>query len=203
MVSSRRRLVALLLVLAVLAVPGAGWAAPLDEDELLGLINDARLEAGLPSVELEPALVADARRHTSTMVEAGDVFHSSPAELAGYASGWELLGENVGFGPDPRILHEAFMASDTHRENILGDFDAAAVGAARAGDGTLFATVVFIQRSGAALELPVIPDSIRSMALFPTVAVARAWSLAESRLAAAPERAACGPATAPGGGCID
>jgi uncharacterized protein YkwD len=92
-------------------------------------------------------LIASARGHTAGMVELGELFHSTSGELTSYASDWELLGENVGRGPSVEAIHQAFMESESHRANVLGDFDRMGVGIARADDGTLFATVVFMRRS--------------------------------------------------------
>ena len=91
-------------------------------------------------------LVPDARAHSAEMMAAGNIFHSS--NLAGVASGWESLAENVGAGPSVSSLHTAFMDSAGHRRNILGDFNYAGVGVKEA-DGQIWVTVIFMRKGAA------------------------------------------------------
>jgi hypothetical protein len=81
------------------------------------------------------------------MIAAGDIFHSSSAELSAAAgTGWSKVGENVGRGGSPGSLHTAFMNSSGHAANILGDYNYVGVGTGSAADGTLFVTVVFMKK---------------------------------------------------------
>ncbi len=125
------------------ALPAAGTVD--DEHAMLSLINETRAEADLPPLTPLGDLVDDARLHTAEMIAVADLFHSSSKEIASYASGWSLLGENVGFGPNPKVLHRAFMLSETHAANVLGEFSFAGVGASRSSDGSLYVTVLFMQ----------------------------------------------------------
>ena len=120
-------------------------ASPGDEAEFVSLINQSRAAAGLGTLTGYADLTDDARVHTADMIGAGQVFHSTAAQLGSYTSGWSLLGENVGMGPNPQLLHQAFMNSPSHRENILGDYDLVGVGADRSSDGVMFVTVVFMK----------------------------------------------------------
>jgi hypothetical protein len=79
------------------------------------------------------------------MIAAGKIYHSTSAQLSSYTTGWTQVGENVGMGPNPSILHTAFMGSPSHKANILGDYDRVGVGADRAPDGTMFVTVLFMK----------------------------------------------------------
>jgi hypothetical protein len=142
--SVRNRITAAFLVasLASFGLAGAAMASPAEENEFVSLINASRSAAGLGSLQVSGDLVSVARRHTSKMVAEGKIFHSS--DLGAGLSGWQALGENVGMGPNPSILHDAFMGSSGHRANILGNYTHVGVGAERAPDGTLFVTVVFM-----------------------------------------------------------
>ncbi|MDH3250078.1 MAG: CAP domain-containing protein, partial [Acidimicrobiia bacterium] len=111
----------------------------------VSLINQSRAAAGLGALTGYADLTDDARVHTADMIASGQVFHSTAAQLGSYASGWSLLGENVGMGPNPPLLHQAFMNSASHRANILGDYDLIGVGADRAADGVMFVTLVFMK----------------------------------------------------------
>ncbi len=132
-------------ILALTAAALPATATPTDEAEFVSLINQSRAAAGLSALTVFADLTDDARIHTADMIGAGRVFHSSNAQLGSYATGWSLLGENVGMGPNPALLHQAFMNSESHRSNILGDYDLVGVGADRSADGVMFVTVVFMR----------------------------------------------------------
>ncbi|MGB5565383.1 MAG: CAP domain-containing protein [Acidimicrobiia bacterium] len=137
-------LIALVVMTMVTALPAHAGA----EGDFLSRINASRSAAGLPPVSMHSDLVPDARSHSAEMMAAGQIYHSS--NLAGVASGWEALGENVGAGPSVDSLHSAFMNSAGHRANILGDYNYVGVGVAGEGD-VLWVTVIFM-RKGAAPE---------------------------------------------------
>jgi hypothetical protein len=107
-------------------------------------MNSARASAGLAPLASDSALTAYARNHTATMIASGTIFHSSG--LGSITTGWTRMGENVGMGPTPSIIHQAFMASPGHRANILGDYNYAGIGADTSPDGTIFVTVVFMKK---------------------------------------------------------
>ena len=86
-------LVALVVMTVGLALPAQAGA----EGDFLSKINAARSSAGLPPVSMHSDLVPDARNHSAEMMAAGQIYHTS--NLAGGASGWEALAENVGVGP--------------------------------------------------------------------------------------------------------
>jgi hypothetical protein len=147
---SRRLLGVVLTALMVFATFGVAAADSGAESQFVSLINQSRKAAGLQPLEVHSDLVSYARRHTDRMIAEGKIFHSTSSQLSSATSGWSLLGENVGMGPDPVVLHDAFMNSPSHRENILGPFDAVGVGAARDENGTLFVTVIFKQSTAPA-----------------------------------------------------
>jgi hypothetical protein len=191
--------VTLALVLGAGALPAAADGS--EEVELFLLINDARQEAGLEPLMADIGLIASARGHTSGMVEMGELFHSSSGELTSYASDWELLGENVGRGPRVEAIHQAFMESESHRANVLGDFDRLGVGIARADDGTLFATVVFMRRSP---DAPADDGATGTMGLIsglPEFAVSRLLSAVA--VFERSNRELCSPLGSQGSACID
>ncbi len=139
-----RKVSVLTLAAAVAIVAAAPPATAVGEASgFVSRINSARAGAGLDALEVYWDLTDDARRHTAEMVEAGEIFHS--ANLGGVTSGWWALGENVGVGGDVAGLHEAFMASPPHRQNILGDFNYVGVGTAYSEDGYLYVTVIFMK----------------------------------------------------------
>ena len=137
------------IVLVALVVMTVGLALPAQagtEGAFLSKINASRSAAGLPPLSMSSELVPDARAHSAEMMAAGGIFHSS--NLAGVASGWESLAENVGVGPSVDGLHTAFMNSSGHRRNILGDFNYVGVGVKEA-DGQIWVTVIFMKKGAA------------------------------------------------------
>lgn len=137
------------MLIVVIVSAGLGLAAAADsgtESEFLALINSTRADTGLAPLEVNGGLQAHARNHTQDMVAAGDIYHSTDAELAAAGgSGWSRIGENVGRGQSPSSLHSAFMASPGHKANILGDYNYVGIGTDSA-EGYLYVTVVFMEK---------------------------------------------------------
>jgi hypothetical protein len=132
------------LVLAALAVglvvaPAA--AAP--EDSFVSKINSERSSRGLAPLEVYWDLVDDAEAHSKAMKSEDELFHNP--NLGSVTSGWSALAENVGVGADVDRLHEAFMDSDGHRKNILGDYNYVGVGVVTESDLKMWVTVVFMR----------------------------------------------------------
>jgi hypothetical protein len=145
-----RRLTALLLGLLVFTgTTAVASASPSEEAEFVSLINQSRGAAGFAPLTVHSDLVVGARNHTAEMIPTGTIFHSTSAELSSVTSGWSVLGENVGKGPNPSVLHRAFMESPSHKANILGDFDRVGVGVGHDADGTLYVTVIFMKSANA------------------------------------------------------
>lgn len=99
-------------------------------------INEERRSAGLPELQMRAQLVAPARFHSLDQTWNDTLGHDgmggrSAADRVGVLDRtliWDGLRENVGMvGSDNTAyglvdrLHEAFMESDYHRENILSD----------------------------------------------------------------------------------
>jgi uncharacterized protein YkwD len=105
------------------------------------MINDARAAQGLPALQIDPALVTAADRHTRAMMSNGcGLSHQCPGESGlgerSTAAGvkWTTVGENVGMGGpvkdavEPiskmalgltRSMLDEKPPNDGHRKNIL------------------------------------------------------------------------------------
>lgn len=128
----------------LMMAPSAG-ADSGTEDEFLARINETRSAQGLGALQIEGGLQTHARSHTQQMMDAAALFHSSSGELTSLGGeGWERIGENVGRGQSPTSLHNAFMESSGHRDNILGDYNYIGIGTGSR-DGYLYVTVVFMK----------------------------------------------------------
>jgi len=120
-----------------------------DAEQLMSLANQARAQAGAPPLRWDPALAEAARKHTLRMVAEGPIAHLYPGELnlterAGLAGAhFDLVEENIAIGADPAQIHDAWMHSKGHRENMLNP-DVNRVGiAVIASRGVLYATADF------------------------------------------------------------
>jgi hypothetical protein len=134
------------MVAALLMVATSAMADPGTENEFLSKINATRSEYGLGPLQIETGLQSHARTHTQQMMDAGELFHSTSGELTALGGeGWERIGENVGRGQSPTSLHNAFMESSGHRDNVLGDYNYVGIGTGSK-DGYLYVTVVFMKK---------------------------------------------------------
>ena len=97
------------------------------EQRVVDLVNTVRAQNGLPPVTLSAQLTASARAYSDNMGTANFFGHVGPDgsdlisrnEAAGYTD-WVDLAENLSAGqPDPESVVKAWMASPTHRANIL------------------------------------------------------------------------------------
>jgi uncharacterized protein YkwD len=133
-------------------------AATSDERRAFELINAERQRRGLRPLVLDGALTRIARYHSETMARDGVLDHvdRDGLDLSGRAAafglhGWRALGENIaynqGFDDPTAFAVERWMISEKHRENILNSqFTHAGIGIARAADGRIFFTQVFMER---------------------------------------------------------
>jgi len=145
------------VAMSLFALAPAASADTDTETEFLSKINATRAANGLGALQLDDALRSYARSHTEDMAAAGEIYHSSEAELTSAAgSGWSGIAENVGKGQSPTSLHNAFMASPGHRSNILGDYNYVGIGTDTSG-GSLYVTVVFVGRADSTVDSP--PDA--------------------------------------------
>lgn len=114
------RRTSLLLVLTALLVglvPTSALASPSLEADAVARVNAERRARGLAELRPVADLTAVAQRHSRTMADQGRLHHNP--RLASDVTNWQRVAENVGFGRDVRVTHDAFMASDGHRANIL------------------------------------------------------------------------------------
>lgn len=131
-----------LCIVSTLAVGPASAAVDTDaEQRFLELVNAVRAEAGVAPVEVAADLVEVARRHSARMA-AQVLLHHNPT-LGEDVADWQKVGENVGRGPRVQPIHDAFVASEGHRRNIL-DTDWTQVGiGVHVVDGRVWVTQVF------------------------------------------------------------
>jgi uncharacterized protein YkwD len=147
---TRTRLICLGLAATAMALavglPLSARARSANDGTVLAMVSAARSGARVGAVYSAPALDTIARRQSERMRSAGRIFHNPRLtdDLNAARLGWMVAGENVGVGPSVADVERAFMASPSHRANILKrEYDAIGVYAATTADGRVYVTQVF------------------------------------------------------------
>ncbi|WP_062205880.1 CAP domain-containing protein [Streptomyces sp. NBRC 109706] len=111
-------------------------------EAVLGLVNQARGQAGCQPLRLDAGLTNVALAHSRDMAQRGYFDHTDPDgrtpwDRAASAGISNMGGENIAMGqPDAQSVMDAWMNSEGHRANILNcDFTTMGLGAHFAGGG--------------------------------------------------------------------
>ena len=139
-------------------VSAAAMGATGDERRAFDLVNRERQRRGLSPLAWDGNLVRLARYHSQNMAQGGYLSHvdrngldlRARAQALGLR-GWKTIGENIAYNQgydDPTAFAvERWMVSEKHRENAMSEeYTHAAVGIARAADGTYYFTQIFMRR---------------------------------------------------------
>jgi uncharacterized protein YkwD len=104
---------------------GTNQALRSKAEQLFAMANQARAAQGLHMLQWDPALAAAALNHCARMAAEGPISHQYSgepdlSERAGQAGAhFSLIEENVAQGYQPAGIHQAFMNSQGHRDNML------------------------------------------------------------------------------------
>ena len=134
-------------------------AASVDPDaaatQFFDLTNGERATAGVPPLEWRADVATMAVAHSVEMAQAGNIWHGTFVTEGNLkALNASSLGENVGMGGSVALIHQAFMNSAGHRENILDPgFNQVGIGVIVAGD-TVFVTEDFLHSKSAGSARP-------------------------------------------------
>jgi uncharacterized protein YkwD len=110
-----------------LAHPAAAQQASVAERYLFNAVNAERTQRGLHPVRWDDALYQAASYHASIMAAHNTISHqfSGEPELStrGARAGahFSVISENVAMAPDAVQIHDLWMKSPHHRDNILDD----------------------------------------------------------------------------------
>jgi hypothetical protein len=169
-------------------------AAPALAD--VSFINAKRSAAGLAPVSESGGLASVAVRHSQEMASQNRLFHSGnlAAAVSSVVPNWQGVGENVGVGSSVEDVNAMFMASATHRANILGNFNLAGVGVVQGSDGRYWVTQVFA-RVGTTAATPT--TAAPRVATSTATAAPRIVQPRVSRSSAAPRTTVPAPAPTP------
>lgn len=150
------RLVSIFALSAALALSGIASSALAqnhddshDLEEMLARVNEMRAAAGLGPLMRDDHLDRAARAHSEDMADHDMLSHVSPrsgdpaARVAAQNLAVTQLSENISLNTDVLVAHDAFVASEGHRTNLLNPaFNRIGLGAARAARG-VYVTQVF------------------------------------------------------------
>jgi hypothetical protein len=140
----RKLALGLILAIGVAFFPASAQADTVsDEAAFVAKINGLRAGLGLPALQVNDNLVAKARGWAAGMAAAGKIWHSTLSD--GITADWQKLGENVGMGGSVDGLHNAFVASPHHYENLVDPaFTQVGIGIAMNGS-TIYVAEEFMQ----------------------------------------------------------
>ncbi|QBI19222.1 hypothetical protein ER308_06495 [Egibacter rhizosphaerae] len=122
------------------------------EERFVGELNAERADEALDPLIVDLRLTSVARDWATRMHRDGELRHN-PGYSAEIEGSWQSVGENVGYtvrtgaGEAELVdrLHDAFMDSDGHRRNILGDWTHVGVGVSVGDDDRMWVTVNFMR----------------------------------------------------------
>ncbi len=132
------------------------WTSSAAEKKFTKLMSAERRKQGFGGLRLDPEVSKAARTHSQEMIDKELLHHTPPAKLASRITKWVKLGENVGVGGGVDALHEAFMNSKVHRDNIMKKaFKHVGVGVLSSG-GDMWVTVIFEAKMdpGTSMSMP-------------------------------------------------
>ena len=118
----------LLIAISLLVGPSL-MSLSLSPDQILNLLNQDRLSHGLDQLSLSPTLTLAALAKADDMISKNYFSHVAPDGTSpwhwfkslGY--NYAYAGENLAVGfTDPADLENSWMASPSHRANILSPF---------------------------------------------------------------------------------
>lgn len=121
-----------------------------EELEVLDLINAYRVEQGLTPLSIIEHISYKSNEHNVYMVEVDQVNHDGFEERKNnlvQVLGAYRVGENVAYGySTPESVVDAWIASSTHKENILGNFSHFGISITKDTNGRRYYTNMFIKK---------------------------------------------------------
>lgn len=125
---------------------------------VFNLINEKRVENGLPELRWNENVARVARLHSQNMANSKFFSHQGLDGLRvddrAYSlgvKGWQSIGENIatnrGFGSPTEVAVDSWMRSSGHRDNLLNrNWQETGIGVAVDNDGKYYFTQVFLLR---------------------------------------------------------
>ena len=127
----------------------SGHVQPASAEQLFALGNESRAQAGVERLQWDPALAAAALKHCWQMTAGGPISHRYAGEpdltarAGASAAHFSLIEENIAVGLYPATIHQQWLNSPGHRDNMLNrDVDHVGV-AVIVSQGMLYAVADF------------------------------------------------------------
>jgi uncharacterized protein YkwD len=140
----RKLLVLVLFFLLGLGGLPASAGVKSDEADFVNRINALRATQGVAQLRINANLTNKARKWAGRMAARDRIWHSKPSD--GVTDRWQKLGENVGMGGSVAALHEAFVKSPRHYDNLVDPvFRYVGLGVVTV-NGKTFVSEVFMQK---------------------------------------------------------
>ena len=95
------------------------------QQRVMDLTNQARAQAGLPPLKWDPALAAAAYTHDQRMVQEGPISHryggepDLPERASTAGARFSLVEENIAVASSPDQVHDLWMHSQGHHDNLM------------------------------------------------------------------------------------
>lgn len=164
----------ILLLIGPLTRPAAAaTGAPLLDTTFSTLLNTLRTTLGLGTLAVDNELSGIARNWSVKMANSGSLSHNGA--LTSQATGWAMLGENVGTGGAVSQIFDALVASPPHMKNMSnGQFTKIGIGTVTDGKGRLWTTHVFMRPASAGSRTTPAPTAAPAPAAPAPVPITRA-----------------------------
>lgn len=124
--------------------------AKIIEIEILELINDYRLNEGFGPLNILGIIKSTAYSHTDYMIVQNNVSHDNFFQRKSYLvnnAGANTVSENVAYGfTSAESVVNAWINSDGHRSNIIGDYTHFDISAEQNIDGQWYYTNIFVKK---------------------------------------------------------
>ncbi len=135
------------------------------EQEFVDRLNDLRRRNGRSTLVVNSTLSDRAREWSVYMADRGALMHARTSngipqsmdyvyQVGQIVPRWTRAAENVGYGSTPQRIHDAFVASSGHLDNMVGDHNQVGVGVETRGQ-TIWVTVRFAKGD---LPAPIAPS---------------------------------------------
>lgn len=137
-----------------------GWSlSPADEAAFVASLNAVRAANGLQPLQVNGNMTAAARNWAGWMASNGVLQHAGDI-VTGAPGNWTKVGENVGRGGGVQSVFDAFMASPSHRANVLDpSYTQVGVGVVWTTDGLMYTTHRFAAAGAAPPPPPPAPTA--------------------------------------------
>ena len=120
------------------------------EADILGLINDYRVNNGFSSLSKLQVIKSQTNNHTNYMVEKNEVSHDFFYQRKEYLmdnANAVSVAENVAYGYSTAdAVVNAWIKSDGHKQNIEGDYTHFDITAEKSADGKWYFTNIFVKQ---------------------------------------------------------